>query len=134
MATTVSDVARRHTISQILVDLVKFAVGSAIDGSRKIIPGRKQADKMVPEGLINIPLPTTPLKAKKTPHLKVANDLHLEAKMEEVKEDMNNIKQQYAASTKHVEESLPPNKSDDGFKGINLMQKNGRRVFIRSRL
>ncbi|KAG4968149.1 hypothetical protein AAZX31_12G136600 [Glycine max] len=133
MAAAVTDMARRHTISQILVDLVKFAVGSAIDGSRRIIPGRKQVDKMVPEGLINIPLPT-PLKAKKHPDLKVANDLPFETKMEEVKEDMNNLKQQYEASIKRVEESQPPNKSDGGFKEINLVQGNGRRVFIRSRL
>lgn len=39
MAAVVTDMVRRHTLSQILVDLVKFAVGSAIDGSRKIIPG-----------------------------------------------------------------------------------------------
>jgi len=39
MAAAVTEMARRHTLSQILVDLVKFAVGSAIDGSRKIIPG-----------------------------------------------------------------------------------------------
>lgn len=98
------------------------------------ITGRKQVDKMVPEGLINIPMPT-PLKIKKNLDIKVANDLHFETKMEEVKEDMNNgIKQQYKTSTKRVEESQPPNKSDDGFKGINLLQKNGRRVFIRSRL
>lgn len=98
------------------------------------ITGRKQVDKMVPEGLINIPMPT-PLKIKKNLDIKVANDLHFETKMEEVKEDMNNgIKQQYKTSTKRVEESQPPNKSYDGFKGINLLQKNGRRVFIRSRL
>lgn len=88
---------------------------------------------MVPEGLINIPLPT-PVNAKKHPDLKVANDLHFETKMEEVKEDMNNLKQQYEASIKRVEESQPPNKSDGGFKEINLVQGNGRRVFIRSRL
>ncbi|TKY66581.1 hypothetical protein E2542_SST09457 [Spatholobus suberectus] len=133
MAAAVTDMARRHTISQILVDLVKFAVGSAIDGSRKIMPGRKQVDKMVPEGLINIPMPT-PVNTKKHPDLKVANDLHFKTKMEEVKEDMSNIKQQYKTSTKHVEESQPPNKSDDGFKEIDLVQSNGRRVFIRSRL
>lgn len=98
------------------------------------ITGRKQVDKMVPEGLINISMPT-PLKIKKNLDIKIANDLHFETKMEEVKEDMNNsIKQQYKTSTKRVEESQPPNKSDDGFKGINLLQKNGRRVFIRSRL
>ncbi|XP_061367216.1 uncharacterized protein LOC133310316 [Gastrolobium bilobum] len=133
MAAAVPDMARRHNISQILVDFVKLAVGSAIDGSRKIIPGRKQADKMVSEGLINIPLPNR-LKTKKKPDLKVANDLHFETNMEEVKEDMNNIKQHYKTSTRSVEESLPPNKSDDGSKEINLVQKNGRRVFIRSRL
>ncbi|KAK7342686.1 hypothetical protein VNO80_25642 [Phaseolus coccineus] len=133
MATAVMDIARRHTLSQILVDLVKFAVGSAMDGSRKIIPGRKQVDKMVPEGLINIPLPT-PVNTKKHPDLKVANDLHFVTKMEEVKEDMNSIKQQYKTSTKRVDQSQPPNKSDDGLKEINLVQGNGRRVFIRSRL
>ncbi len=85
---------------------------------------------MVPEGLINIPL-QTPLKTKKKPELKVANDIHFETKMEE---DMNNIKQQYKTSTKRVEESQGPNKSNDGFKEMNLLKKNGRRVFIRSRL
>ncbi|XP_027356005.1 uncharacterized protein LOC113865557 [Abrus precatorius] len=135
MSAVVTEMGRRQTISQILVDLVKFAVGSAIDGSRKIVPGRKQVDKMVPEGLMNIPLPTL-LKTKKNPDLKVANDLHFETKMEEVKEDVNNTKQLYKTSAKHVEESQsqPPNKSDDSFKEINLLQNNGRRVFIRSRL
>lgn len=40
MATAVSNVSRRNSLSQILADIVKFAVGSAIDGSLKIIPGR----------------------------------------------------------------------------------------------
>lgn len=88
---------------------------------------------VLPEGLINIPLPT-PLKTKKNHDLKVAEHLRFQTEMEEGKEDMNNIKQQYKTSTKRAEESLPPNKSNDGFKGINLLQKNGRRVFIRSRL
>ncbi|GAU31400.1 hypothetical protein TSUD_370490 [Trifolium subterraneum] len=135
MATAVSEAAGRHSISQILKEFVKFAVGSAIDGSLKIIPGRKQVDKMVPEGLINMPMPTV-LKTNKHLDKKVANELHFEAKMEEVKEEMNNIKQQYKTSAELAEESQqPPNKmDDDGFKGINLVQKNGRRVFIRSRL
>ncbi|CAJ1978607.1 unnamed protein product [Sphenostylis stenocarpa] len=133
MAAAVTDMARPYTLSQILVDLVKFAVGSAIDGSRKIIPGRKQVDKMVPEGLMNIPLPTT-VNTQKHPNLKVSNDLHFETKMEEVKEDMNSIKQRYKTSTERFEHSQPPNKSDDGLKEINLVQGNGRRVFIRSRL
>ncbi|PNY17460.1 hypothetical protein L195_g014203 [Trifolium pratense] len=158
MATAVSNAAGRHSLSQILKEFVKFAVGSAIDGSLKIIPGRgckiwwkligiyggdaalpiggrKQVDKMVPEGLINMPMPTV-LKTNKHLDKKVANELHFDAKMEEVKEEMNNIKQQYKTSTKLAEESQqPPNKmDDDGFKGINLVQKNGRRVFIRSRL
>lgn len=88
---------------------------------------------MVPEGLINIPLPT-PVNTKKHPDLKVANDLHFVTKMEEVKEDMNNIKQQYKTSTKGVDQSQLPNKLDDGLKEINLAQGNGRRIFIRSRL
>ncbi|BAT89407.1 hypothetical protein LR48_Vigan08g031600 [Vigna angularis] len=133
MVAAVTDMARRHTLSQILVDLVKFAVGSAIDGSRKIIPGRKQVDKMVPEGLINIPLPT-PVNTKKHLDLTVTNDLHYETKTEEVKEDMNSIKQQYKTSTKRADQSQIPNKSDDGLKEINLVQGKGRRVFIRSRL
>ena len=92
--------------------------------------GRKQADKVVPEGLINIPWPT-PLKTKKNPDLKVANDIHIESKMEE---DMNNVKQQYKASSKRVEDSQPPNKPGDDFKELSLPKNNGRRVFIRSRL
>lgn len=88
---------------------------------------------MVPEGLMNISLPA-PINTKKHPDLKVANNLHFETKMEEMKEDRNNIKQQYMTSTKHDEESQPPTKSDDGFKKINLVQGNGRRIFIRSRL
>ncbi|KAK2355028.1 hypothetical protein QL285_092477 [Trifolium repens] len=135
MATAVSNAAGHHSLSHILKEFVKFAVGSAIDGSLKIIPGRKQVDKMVPEGLINMPMPIV-LKANKHLDNKVSNELHFEAKMEEVKEKMNNIKQQYETSTKLAEESQQtPNKMDDGgFKGINLVQKNGRRVFIRSRL
>ncbi|CAK8561560.1 unnamed protein product [Lathyrus sativus] len=125
MSTAVSNLAGRHSLSQILADFVKFAVDSAIDGYLKIIPGRKHEDKMVREGLINIPM-STPLKTKK--HL-------FETKVEEVKEEMNNMKQQYKTSNKLVEDSQPPNKMDDnGFKGINLMQENGKRVFIRSRL
>jgi len=100
-----------------------------------LIAGRKQVDKMVPEGLINIPMPT-PLKTKKQLIKKVANEFNFETKVEKMTEDMNNVKQQYKTSTKLVEESQqPPDKMDgDGFKGINLLQKNGRRVFIRSRL
>ncbi|XP_019453609.1 PREDICTED: uncharacterized protein LOC109355114 isoform X2 [Lupinus angustifolius] len=125
-AAAVSELPLRHKISQLLADLVKFAVGSAIDG-------KKHADKMVPEGLINIPLPT-PLKTMKKPDLNVAKGIHFETKVEEVEEDMNNIKQMFITSTKRVQESYPPKESNDGFKEINLMKNNGRRVFIRSRL
>ncbi|KAL5102066.1 hypothetical protein RYX36_006393, partial [Vicia faba] len=52
---------------------------------------------------------------------------------EEGKEEMNNIKQQYKTSNILVEDSQPPNKKgDNGFKGINLIQKDEKRVFIRS--
>ncbi|KAI5419903.1 uncharacterized protein LOC127075218 [Lathyrus oleraceus] len=134
MATAVSNVAGRHSLSQILTDFVKFAVDSAIDGYIKIIPDRKHADKTVRKELINIPM-LTPLKTKKHLDKKVANELLFETKVEGVKEEMNNIKQQYKTSNKLVEDSQPPNKmGDNGFKGINLIQENGKRVFIRSRL
>ncbi|KAE9592936.1 hypothetical protein Lal_00028695 [Lupinus albus] len=132
-AAAVPELPLRHKVSQLLADIVKFAVGSAIDGSRKILPGKKHADKMVPEGLINIPLPT-PLKTMKKPDLKVAKGIHFETKVEEVEEDINNIKQMFKTSTRRVQESHPPKQSNDGFKEINLMKNNGKRVFIRSRL
>lgn len=99
-----------------------------------IIADRKHADKTVRKELINIPM-LTPLKTKKHLDKKVANELLFETKVEGVKEEMNNIKQQYKTSNKLVEDSQPPNKmGDNGFKGINLIQENGKRVFIRSRL
>ncbi|XP_058747523.1 uncharacterized protein LOC131620460 [Vicia villosa] len=134
MPPAVSNVDGRHSLSQILAEFFKFAVDSAVDGYLKIIPGRKHADKMVREELINIPM-STPLKTKKHLDKKVANELFFETKVEEVKEEMNNIKQQYKTSNKLVEDSQPPNKmGDNGFKGINLIQKDEKRVFIRSRL
>lgn len=99
-----------------------------------LIAGRKHADKMVREELINIPM-LTPLKTKEHLDKKVANELLFETKVEEVKEEMNNIKQQYKTSNKLVEDSQPPNKmGDNGFKRINLIQKDEKKVFIRSRL
>ncbi|KAL5061528.1 hypothetical protein RYX36_023265 [Vicia faba] len=134
MTPAVSNVSGRHSLSQILAEFSKFAVDSAIVGYLKIIPGRKHADKTMREELINIRM-STPLKTKKHLGEKVANELFFETKVEQGKEEMKNIKQQYKTSNKIVEDSQPPNKmGDNGFKGINLIQKDEKKVFIRSRL
>lgn len=95
--------------------------------------GKKQAHKPAKEALMDIPL-STPLEAKKTADLSVANDIQL-LKMEEMEKDMNNLKRQYKTSTKLVDGSGPLKKpSDDDLKEIDIPKKNGRRLFIRSRL
>ncbi|KAF7836768.1 uncharacterized protein G2W53_011627 [Senna tora] len=129
----VPDFDLRYKISQVFAGLVKFAVDSAVDGSRIFIPGKKQAHKTVPEGLMDIPL-SPPLKAKNRPDLKVANDIQVQTKMKEVEEHVINLKQRYISSNKCVEGSEPPKKPLDGdLKEIDI-PKNGRRIFIRSRL
>ncbi|XP_054812946.1 uncharacterized protein LOC129313674 [Prosopis cineraria] len=123
----------RYKVSQILASLVKFAADSAVDGSRMLIPGKKYASKTV-QRVIDIPL-STPSKAKKIPDVKVANHIPFQVKMQEVEEHVNNLKQGYETSPNRVDGSQPPKiSSDDDLRKIDIMKKNGRRVFIRSRL
>ncbi|KAI9073944.1 hypothetical protein K1719_044117 [Acacia pycnantha] len=124
----------RYKVSRIFAHVIKFAVDSAVDGSRLLIPGKKHAHTTVHEKLMDVPL-STPLKAKKTPDVKVANNIPFQMKMQEVEEHVNNLKQRHETSPKCADGSQPPKKpSDDDLKTVDILKKNERRVFIRSRL
>ncbi|KAI4322888.1 hypothetical protein L6164_022539 [Bauhinia variegata] len=123
------DAIRIDTATRLLSNIVKFALDSAVDAARRITPGRKQGNKMAQEGLMDIPLSAAPLKTKKKPDLRVTNDTKFHTKMEE--EDMDKLKQQYKSSSNLVEGSQKG--QDEGIKERDLL-KNGRRIFIRSRL
>ncbi|KAK4255738.1 hypothetical protein QN277_008698 [Acacia crassicarpa] len=131
---SVPDFDLRYKVSRIFAHLVKFAVDSAVDGSRLLIPGKKRAQTTVQEKLMDVPL-SAPLMAKKTPDVKVANNIPYQMKMQEVEEELNNLKQRYETSPNCVDGSQPPKKpSDDDLNTVDILKKNERRVFIRSRL
>ena len=98
------------------------------------ISGKKHAQRTVQEGFKDVPL-SAPLKAKNTPDVKVANNFSFHFNMQQVEEHVNDLKHRYETSAKCAEGSQPPMKpSDDDFKTVDILKKNGRRVFIRSRL
>lgn len=89
--------------------------------------------KIVQEGFKNQP-PSCSLNDKTN-----SNDIEsveeMQAKMEEMQEDMNVVKQQNKASAKLSERSKPQKKiPNEDIKGSDLLRTNERRVFIRSRL
>ena len=67
--------------------------------------------------------------------LKKISDENLLAELEKIQEDMSDVKQQHKVSAKCVEESESSKKKpEEDMKGSDLLQKNRKRVFIRSRL
>ncbi|XP_028807568.1 uncharacterized protein LOC114762272 [Neltuma alba] len=131
---SVPDFDLRYKAGQIFARVVKFAVDSAVDASRILIPGKKHAHRTMQEGLMDVALSTS-LKAKKIPDVKVAKNIPFQMKMQEVEEHVNNLKQRHETSPKCAGGSQPRKKpSDDDLKRVDIMKKNGRRVFIRSRL
>ncbi|PON36846.1 hypothetical protein TorRG33x02_348560 [Trema orientale] len=68
--------------------------------------------------------------------LKKISDENLLVKMEKMQEDMNDVKQQHKVSAKCVDESeSSKKKQEEDMKGYDdLLRKNRKRVFIRSRL
>lgn len=67
--------------------------------------------------------------------LKKALDEKLQASIEKMQEDLNDVEQQHKLSVKSVEASnLPKKKPEEDMKGYDLVQKDSKRVFIRSRL
>ncbi|XP_062077954.1 uncharacterized protein LOC133782636 [Humulus lupulus] len=67
--------------------------------------------------------------------LKKSGYENLLPKMEKMQEDMNYVKQQHKVSTKSVEElESSKKKPEEDMKVYDLLEKNRKRVFIRSRL
>lgn len=87
------------------------------------------------EGLKDHPPLSASLDDKKKPEdLKlVMEEMH--AKMEQMQEDTNIVKQQHKTSAEHVEGSRHPKKMpDEGVQGSDLLQNKKKKIFIRSRL
>ncbi|KAM1356626.1 hypothetical protein ACFX13_031452 [Malus domestica] len=119
----------------LLSNIAKFAIDSTINYSFKAFPGRKQAHQIVREGLKDHPPLSASLDDKKKPEdLKlVMEEMH--AKMEQMQEDTNIVKQQHKTSAEHVEGSRHPKKMpDEGVQGSDLLQNKKKKIFIRSRL
>ncbi|KAJ7982539.1 Hepatitis A virus cellular receptor 1 like [Quillaja saponaria] len=120
----------RDKARRILMNFGQFVVDSAINNPLKTVTGRKQIYNILQEGLTDH---AQPLSQDKKSDKLATDEIHI--KIEEVKEDTNNLKQKYKTSTKNVEGSEPPKKkSEEGYKGPELLKNNGRRLFIRSRL
>ncbi|XP_024032983.1 uncharacterized protein LOC21393484 [Morus notabilis] len=66
--------------------------------------------------------------------LKKISDEKLQASIEKMQEDVNDVKQQCKILVKGVEESDLPKKKPEDKKGWDLVQRDRKRVFIRSRL
>ncbi|CAB4277606.1 unnamed protein product [Prunus armeniaca] len=126
---------RRENIGGLLGHIAKFAIDSTINFSLKALPGRKQVYQIVQEGLKDQPPSVSPNDNKKPEDLKLAmKDMH--AKMENMQEDTNIVKQQHNISAEHVMGSADPKKMPDerGIQGSDLLQNNKKKIFIRSRL
>lgn len=97
--------------------------------------GRKRGYQIVQEGLKDQPLSVSPDDTKKPEDLKLAME-DMNAKMENMQEDTNIVKQQHNISAEHVMGSADPKKMPDGrgIQGADLLQNNKKRIFIRSRL
>lgn len=74
--------------------------------------------------------------AEKSESLKKISDESLRAKIEKMQEEMNDLMLQCKASAKCAEQSGSSKKKpeENNVKGLNLLQKEKKRVFIRSRL
>ncbi|TXG67129.1 hypothetical protein EZV62_008404 [Acer yangbiense] len=119
-------------IGRFLSNFTKFAVDSAVNVSFKGVNGGKKVYQFVEERLKNQP-PLYCLNAEK----KLEPVEEMQAKMEEMHEGMNILKQQNNTSVKLAEESQIQKKkipNEEGFKGSDLPETNQKRVFIRSRL
>ncbi|KAL6975373.1 hypothetical protein U1Q18_024168 [Sarracenia purpurea var. burkii] len=130
----VPDPDRRAKISQILANIGKFAVESAVSESLKGVNGAIQVYKIVKEGLKDPPPSLGPNENKK-PGLSVAME-EMQAKMEKMQEEMNNIKGQNKVSIQNAK-GLEPSKelpNDVPIKESAPPKTDPKRVFIRSRL
>ncbi|GLT67338.1 hypothetical protein SLA2020_396540 [Shorea laevis] len=123
---------RYSMIGSVLTDLRKFAVDSAVNISIKGVTGGKKVYKIMQERLIDRPSPC--LNEKKKPEDCRAVE-KMQVKIEEIEEEMDNIKQQSTPSAKTVGVSEPLKKTPSGGnKGLDFDNDNRKRIFIRSRL
>ncbi|KAL5737926.1 hypothetical protein ACOSP7_030687 [Xanthoceras sorbifolium] len=119
-------------IGRFLLNLTSFAVDSAVHLPFKGVNGGKKAYQIVQERLKNQP----PLRCSND-EKKLEPVEELQAKMEEMHEGTNKLKQQNVTSVKLVEESNLRKKktpNDGGLKASDPSKTNEKRVFIRSRL
>ncbi|KAK1581798.1 hypothetical protein Q3G72_009113 [Acer saccharum] len=119
-------------IGRFLSNFTKFTVDSAVNVSFKGVNGGKKVYQFVEERLKNQP-PLFCLNAEK----KLEPVEEMQAKMEEMHEGMNILKQQNNTSVKLAEDSQIQKKkipNEEGYKGSDLPETNQKRVFIRSRL
>ncbi|CAL5335899.1 unnamed protein product [Camellia sinensis] len=130
---SVSDLGRREKIGQILSNIGKFAVDSAVDESLKGVTGGVQVYKIVKEGLKDQPQSHNSNENKKPDLTFVIEEMH--AKMEKMEEDMNNIKQKSEVSSLSAKVSEPLKElPNDPTKGLVPLKTDPKRVMIRSRL
>lgn len=90
--------------------------------------------EIVQERLKDQPLSTSLDDKKKPLDVKLGME-EMQAKMENMQEYTNIVKQQHEISAKHVEGSDHPKKiPDESIHGSDLPQTNRKKIFIRSRL
>ncbi|PON44595.1 hypothetical protein PanWU01x14_265800 [Parasponia andersonii] len=144
---------RHGKIGQILSFVAKFAFDSVVNPSLKVSTGGEQVNKVEQEELKDQPFPP-PFNDKNKPrdlklvmekiqedmnnrkqHHKISDE-NLLVKVEKMQEDMNDVKQQHKVLAKCVEESeSSKKKQEEDVQGYDdLLRKNRKRVFIRSRL
>ncbi|XP_057472429.1 uncharacterized protein LOC130761003 isoform X2 [Actinidia eriantha] len=129
----VPDPDRREKIGRILTKVGRFAVDSAVNESLKSVTGGTQLYKIVKEEFKDQPSSFNPNDNKK-PDLTVVME-EMQAKMEKMQEDMNNIKQQSKVSIQSAQESEPLRElPNEPAKGPAPQKAYPKKVFIRSRL
>ncbi|XP_031266652.1 uncharacterized protein LOC116125059 [Pistacia vera] len=129
----VPDPYRRGKIGWFLTNFTKFTVDSAVNVSFKGVVGGRKLYKILQEGFKNQPPPCS-LNERTNLH-DIESVEEMQAKMEEMQEDMNIVKQQNKASAKLSEPPKPQKKiPNEDIKGSDLLRTKEKRVFIRSRL
>ncbi|KAK9291805.1 hypothetical protein L1049_019755 [Liquidambar formosana] len=124
---------RREKINRILTNVGKFAVESAVNEPIKGVTAGMQVYKIMHEGLKDQPPSLSSNDEKKPDHMVGMEEM--QANMEKMREEINDVKQQSMVSTECVEGSEPLKKiSTEHIKGSDLPKTERKRVMIRSRL
>ncbi|KAM3320574.1 putative protein isoform X1 [Capsicum chacoense] len=117
----------REKISDILCKLRKFAIVSAVDESLKTVAG---GSKIVKEGSKD----QSPSRPKLDRQDLTVMMEEMQAKMEKLQDDVNNMKQQNEASAKCANGLDSFESSDEPIKRSTPTKSNPKKVLIRSRM